>query len=63
MAKTSDPMGQGWRIPRELQRRVAAPWREADVTQQAPTEEVRLFWRVIDTFGNVSWPSGLHKLH
>jgi hypothetical protein len=53
-----------WRVSRAFHRPAARvlQQRPADIGLEVK-EEVRLLWRVIDTFGNVSWPPGLVKLH
>ena len=55
---------QDWRSALEFHRPAEEAWQErrADVEQDVQ-QEARLVWRVIETVGNVSWPSGLDKLH
>lgn len=55
---------QDWRIALEAHRPSEEAWQEsrADVEQDV-NEEARLVWRVIEAVANVSWPSGLGRLH
>lgn len=55
---------QDWRISLESHRPPEEAWQEPRADIEADVqEETRLAWRVIDTVGNISWPSGLDRLH
>lgn len=62
-AADSGMRAQDWRISLESHRPAEEAWQEPRTDmEQDLTEEVRLLWRVLDTFGNVSWP-GLESVH
>jgi len=54
---------QDWRISLESHRPAGEAWQESRAEVEEVTEEARLIWRVIEAVGNVSWPSGLDRLH
>ena len=55
---------QDWRISLESHRPAEEAWQESRADVEADVqEETRLAWRVIETAGNISWPSGLDRLH
>lgn len=55
---------EDWCISLRAHRPAVAAWPQprADV-ERDPEAEMRLVWRVIASVRNVSWPSGLDRLH
>jgi hypothetical protein len=55
---------QGWRISRRAHGPAEIAWLDLRNDAEQGTEKaVRLTWRIIDTFGNVSWPRGPDRSH
>lgn len=55
---------QDWRIALEFHRPTEEAWQERRAEVEADVqEEARLVWQVIETFGNVSLPAGIDRLH
>ena len=54
---------EGWRISPQTHGPAAIVRLHLRHAEQDEAEEVRLTWRVIDTFNNVCWPLGQDRSH